>query len=389
MSLAACGSSSSSTSGAASSTTGGSTAPAATTGAAPATSGSAAATSGTAASSTASAAPASTGTASTAPATSGAASATPSTAPVKSNAKVGLVFDIGGKGDKSFNDAADTGLLKAVKDMGITEKELTPNSTGSDRETLLTLLASGGYNPIIGVGYSFEDAMKKVAGEYPKTNFAIIDDVVDLPNVASLTFQANESSYVVGAIAALKDTTNQVGFIGGVDVPLLQSFQAGFDAGAKHVKPGIKIDDVYLSEPPDQSGFSAPDKAKEAAKGMYDNGADVVYTAAGGSGAGAFAAAKAAGKFAIGVDSDQYLTADPSVKSVIITSALKRVDTAVYLFIKDFAAGKKDHGVQVYDLKNGGVGYATSGGQVDQYKTQIAAIEADIASGKITVPDKE
>jgi basic membrane protein A len=279
--------------------------------------------------------------------------------------------------------------MKAVADMGVTEKELTPNSTGSDRETLLTLLASGGYNPIIGVGYSFDAAMQKVAKAYPNTSFAIIDDVVTLKNVASLTFSANESSYVVGAIAALKSKTGQVGFIGGVDVPLLQSFQVGFDAGAKHVNPNIKIDDTYLSEPPDQSGFSAPDKAKEAAKGMYDKGADVVYTAAGGSGAGAFAAAKAAGKWAIGVDSDQYLTADASVKSVIITSALKRVDTAVYLFIKDFAAGKKDSGVQVYNLKNGGVGYATSGGQVTQYKAKIDAIEADIASGKIVVPDKK
>ena len=242
-------------------------------------------------------------------ATSAAASAATSTgasasaAPVKSNAKVGLVFDIGGKGDKSFNDSADAGLMKAAKDLGVTTKELTPNSTGSDRQTLLTLLAAGGYNPIIAVGYSFEDGMKKVAAAYPHVNFAIIDDVVDLPNVASLTFAANESSYVVGAIAALKSKTGQVGFIGGVDVPLLQSFQAGFDAGAKHANPSIKIDDTYLFEPPDQSGFSAPDKAKEAAKGMYDKGADVIYTAAGGSGAGAFTAAKTAGKWAIGVDS--------------------------------------------------------------------------------------
>jgi basic membrane protein A len=213
--------------------------------------------------------------------------------------------------------------------------------------------------------------------------------VVNLPNVASLTFSANESSYLVGAAAALKSKTGQVGFIGGVDVPLLQAFQAGFDAGAKHVNPSIKIDDAYLTEPPDFGGFNAPDKAKESAKGMYDKGADVVYTAAGGSGAGAFSAAKTAGKFAIGVDSDQYLTADASVKSVIITSALKRVDQAVYLFIKDFAAGKKDSGVQVYNLKNGGVGYATSGGQVDDIKDKIAAVEADVISGKVTVPDKK
>jgi basic membrane protein A len=316
------------------------------------------------------------------------ASTAPSVAPVKSNAKVGLVFDIGGKGDKSFNDAADAGLTKAVKDMGVTEKELQPNAGGTDREQLLKLLASQGYNPVIAVGFSFDAAVNKIAKAYPKTSFAIIDDVVNLPNVASLTFSANESSYLVGAAAALKSKTGQVGFIGGVDVPLLQAFQAGFDAGAKHVNPSIKIDDAYLTEPPDFSGFNAPDKAKESAKGMYDKGADVIYAAAGGSGAGVFLAAKAAGKFAIGVDSDQVLTAGASVKSVIITSALKRVDVAVYDFIKDFAAGKKDKGVQVFDLKNDGVGYSTSGGQVDDIKAQLDAIKADIISGKITVPSK-
>jgi basic membrane protein A len=371
MSVAACGSSSSSTPGAASQTTG---------------SASAAATSGTA---TSAPAPAATsGSASAAPASSGAGSATASSAPVKSNAKVGLVFDLAGKGDKSFNDAADAGLMKAVKDMGITEKELTPNAGGTDREQLLKLLASQNYNPVIAVGFAFDAAVKKIAKAYPKTNFAIVDDVVDLPNVASLTFSSNESSYLVGAVAALKSKTGSVGFIGGVDVPLLQSFQAGFDAGAKHAKPAIKIQDAYLTEPPDFGGFNAPDKAKVSAKGMYDKGADVIFAAAGGSGAGVFLAAKTAGKFAIGVDSDQYLTADAAVKSVIITSALKRVDTAVYLFIKDFAAGKKDSGVQVYDLKNDGVGYSTSGGQVDDIKTQLEAIKADIISGKITVPTK-
>ena len=345
MSLAACGSSSSS--GSAGAATSGA--------AAAATSAAAVATSAAAPAATSAAAPATSAAGSAAPATSAAASAMPATsapaaatsgapsvAPVKSNAKVGLVFDIGGKGDKSFNDAADAGLTKAVKDMGVTEKELSPNAGGTDREQLLKLLASQGYNPVIAVGFSFDAAVTKIAKAYPNTSFAIIDDVVPLKNVASLTFSANESSYLVGAAAALKSKTGHVGFIGGVDVPLLQSFQAGFDAGAKHANPSIKIDDAYLTEPPDFGGFNAPDKAKEAAKGMYDKGADVIYAAAGGSGAGVFLAAKAAGKLAIGVDSDQVLTADASVKSVIITSALKRVDTAVYLYLKDFASGKAD-----------------------------------------------
>ncbi len=298
------------------------------------------------------------------------------------------MFDIGGKGDKSFNDAADAGLMKAVADMGVTSKELAPNATGTDREQLLKLLAQQGYNPVVAVGFSFDAAVTKIAKAYPKTTFAIIDDVVALPNVTSLTFGANQGSYLVGAVAALKSKTGHVGFIGGVNVPLLQAFQAGFDAGAKHVNPSIKIDDAYLTEPPDFGGFNAPDKAKVSAKGMYDKGADVIFAAAGGSGNGVFLAATAASKFAIGVDSDQYLTADAAVKSVILTSALKRVDTAVYLFIKDFASGKKDAGVQTYDLKNDGVGYSTSGGQVDDIKAKLEAIKADIISGKIVVPSK-
>jgi basic membrane protein A len=374
MSVAACGSSSTSKPGAAVPTTGAATSAA----------------SATSATTPASTAPSATGGASastgTTPATS--AVATSAAPPVKSNAKVGLVFDIGGKGDKSFNDAADAGLMKAVKDMGVTSKELAPNAGGTDREQLLKLLAQQGYNPVVAVGFSFEAAVTKIAKAYPKTTFAIIDDVVDLPNVTSLTFGANQGSYLVGAAAALKSKTGHVGFIGGVDVPLLQAFQAGFDAGAKHVNPSIVIDDAYLTEPPDFGGFNAPDKAKESAKGMFDKKADVIFAAAGGSGNGVFLAAKAAGKLAIGVDSDQYLTADAAVKSVILTSALKRVDTAVYLFIKDFASGKKDSGVQTYDLKNDGVGYSTSGGQVDDIKDKLEAIKADIISGKITVPTK-
>ena len=384
MSIAACGSSSSSGSTTATSSA---AAAAATSAAAVATSAAAAAPTSAAGSAAAPASAAPTSAAASAPASSAAPSATG--APIKSNAKVGLVFDIGGKGDKSFNDSADAGLTKAVKDFGITMKELAPNAGGTDREQLLKLLASQGYNPVIAVGFSFDAAVTKIAKAYPKTNFAIIDDVVPLKNVASLTFSANESSYLVGAAAALKSKTGQVGFIGGVDVPLLQSFQVGFDAGAKYVNSKIVLDDAYLTEPPDFGGFNAPDKAKVSAKGMYDKGADVIFAAAGGSGAGVFLAAKAANKLAIGVDSDQALTADAAVKSVIITSALKRVDTAVYLFLKDYASGKKDSGTQVFDLKNDGVGYSTTGGQMDDIKTKLEAIKADIISGKITVPNKK
>ena len=302
--------------------------------------------------------------------------------------KVGLVFDLGGKGDKSFNDSADAGLNKAANDFGVTVKELTPNAGGTNREELLTLLASQGYNPVIAVGFSFDASVKKIAAKYPDTNFAIIDDVVDLPNVASLVFAAEQSSFLVGAAAALKSKTHHVGFIGGVNVPLLQTFQAGFDAGAKHVDPSVKVDDKYLTTPPDFSGFNAPDKGKEAALGMYNANADVVYAAAGGSGTGVFEAAKSTGNFAIGVDSDQYQSADPSVKGVIITSALKRVDVAVYDFVQDFVNGKKDTGTKQFDLSNNGVGISFTGGKIDDIKSKLDDLKQQIVSGTIKVPTK-
>lgn len=309
-----------------------------------------------------------------------------STAASGKNARVGVVYDVGGRGDKSFNDGAFAGLTKAESELGVTGKDLSPNAGGTNREELLKLLAASGYNPIVTVGFSFADAVTKIAPQYPKTNFAIIDAVVKAPNVASLTFASEQASYLVGAAAALKSKTHHVGYIGGVSVPLLKTFQAGFDAGAKKVDPKIKIDDKYLTNPPDLSGFSSPSKGKEAANGMYDAGADVIYVAAGGSGTGVFQAAKAKGKLAIGVDGDQYLSADPSLRSVIITSALKRVDVAVFDFIKDFVNGKKDTAEHHFDLKNDGVGYATSNSVINDIKPKLEQLRAQIISGAITVP---
>ncbi|MEP6462997.1 MAG: BMP family ABC transporter substrate-binding protein [Frankiaceae bacterium] len=302
------------------------------------------------------------------------------------NLRVGVVYDVGGRGDKSFNDAAYAGLVKAQAELGVKGKDLSPDAGGTNREELLKLLADGGYNPIITVGFSFSDAVTKVAPKYPKTNFAIIDAVVKGSNVASLTFGAEQSSFLVGAAAALKSKTHHVGYIGGVSVPLLKTFQAGFDAGAKKVDPKVKIDDKYLTNPPDLSGFNSPSKGKEAANGMYDAGADVIYAAAGGSGTGVFQAAKAKGKLAIGVDSDQYLSADPSLRPVIMTSALKRVDVAVFDFINDFSKGKKDTGEQHFDLKNNGVGYSVTGGAVNDIKPKLEQLRAQIISGAIKVP---
>jgi basic membrane protein A len=306
--------------------------------------------------------------------------------------KVGLAYDIGGRGDQSFNDLAAAGLDKVRKDLKVETKELSanPGETDADKQTRLDLLAKGGYNPIIAVGFAYATALGKVAPLYPNTKFAIIDSVVDAPNVTGLTFAEEQGSFLVGAAAALKTKTKNVGFIGGCLVPLLQKFEAGYVAGVKQVDPTIKVQIKYLSTPAGNcTGFNDPAAGKETGKGMYDNGADIVYAAAGGSGKGVFEAAKAAGKWGIGVDSDQYNQAPlASVKDVIITSALKRVDTAVFEYVEGIANGKPLTGTQVFDLKRDGVGYSTSGGKIDDIKSKLEAYRQQIIDGKIVVPTK-
>jgi basic membrane protein A len=313
-------------------------------------------------------------------------SASPS---ASSDIKVGMAYDVGGRGDKSFNDAAAAGLDKAKADFGVQTKELSAvnGETDAQKEERLRLLASGGYNPVIAVGFAYATATKKVAAEFPNINFAIIDDSsFSAPNVANLVFAENEGSYLVGVIAAQASKTGNVGYIGGVLTPLLQKFEAGYTAGAKSINPNIKVQVKYLTQPPDFSGFNAPDKGQTAAQGMYDAGADVVFAAAGGSGSGVFKAAKASGKLAIGVDSDQYLTASADVKDVILTSMIKRVDTAVYDFIKSAVDGSPLTGVQTFDLKKDGVGYSTSNAAVQPYTAKADAAAEQIKSGAITVP---
>jgi basic membrane protein A len=301
-----------------------------------------------------------------------------------------MAYDVGGRGDQSFNDSAAAGLDQAKSDLGVTadESEATDGEAESAREERLVTFAEAGYDPIIAVGFAYAEALGKVAAQYPDVHFAIIDDasLVDVPNVASLTFAEEQGSFLVGAAAALKSTAGHIGFVGGVQVPLIEKFQAGYEAGAKTVKPDIKIDVTYLSQPPDFSGFGDPAKGKTAAAGMYDNGADIVYAAAGGSGGGVFEAASDAKTLAIGVDSDQYNTADPSVQGVIMTSMLKNVNVAVYNYLKEVVGGTFPSGQTVYDLSVDGVGYATSGGQVDDIKDQLDAFKQQIIDGTIKVP---
>jgi basic membrane protein A len=309
----------------------------------------------------------------------------------KSTLKVGMAYDIGGRGDQSFNDAAAAGLDKATADLGITSKEAeaTNGEADSAKEERLRVLAQAGYNPVIAVGFAYSGAVAKVAKEMPDTHFAIIDDEAAVgDNITNLVFAEEQGSFLVGAAAALKTKKNNIGFIGGVDVPLIHKFEAGYEAGAKAVTPNIKIQVKYLTQPPDFSGFGDPAKGKTAAAGMYDAGADIVYAAAGGSGAGVFQAAAAAKGLAIGVDSDQYKTADPAVQSVILTSMLKRVDVAVYDYIKNATTGNYASGTVRYDLSKDGVGYATSGGQVDDIASKLDDFKQKIISGEITVPTK-
>ena len=306
-----------------------------------------------------------------------------------SDIKVGLAYDIGGRGDQSFNDAAAAGLDKAAEEFGIetNEAEAANGEPESAKEERLRALASAGFNPVIAVGFAYSGAVKKVAAELPDTQFAIIDDAAATgDNVANLLFAEEQGSFLVGAAAALKSESGNVGFVGGVDVPLIHKFEAGYEAGAKAVNPDIEIQVKYLTQPPDFSGFGDPAKGKTAAAGMFDKGADVVYQAAGGSGGGVFEAAKDAGGFAIGVDSDQYNTADPAVKDVIITSMLKKVDVAVYDFISTVVDGNFTAGAVTYDLEKDGVGYSTSGGQIDDITDKLEEYKAQIVDGSITVP---
>ena len=318
-----------------------------------------------------------------------AASEPSGSAGAKSDVKVGMAYDIGGRGDQSFNDMAATGLDKAKSEFGVktSESEATSGEADSAKEDRLIQLADAGYNPIIAVGFAYSTPLGKVAKQYPDTTFAIVDDTAnDLPNVTNLVFAEEQGSFLVGAAAALKSKTGNIGFVGGVNVPLINKFEAGYDAGAKAVNPSIKIESTYLTQPPDFTGFNDPAKGKTAAEGQFDAGADVVYHAAGGSGLGVFQAAKAAKGLAIGVDSDQYKTASADLQPVILTSMIKHVDVAVYDMIKSFVDGKSLTGTQTFDLKVGGVDYATSGGQVDDIKSKLDDYKKQIIDGKIKVP---
>ncbi|EFL17122.1 BMP family ABC transporter substrate-binding protein [Streptomyces sp. C] len=309
-----------------------------------------------------------------------------------SAAGAAIAYDIGGRGDQSFNDAAFAGLERAEKDLKIktAEAEPTEGESEADKVQRLTELARKGNNPVIGVGFAYAPAIKKVAAKFPKTTFGIIDDTsVTDKNIANLVFNEEQGSYLAGVAAAKASKSGTVGFIGGVEVPLIKKFEAGFTQGVKDTNPNAKVLTKYLSQPPDFGGFAKPDLGKAAAKGQIDGGADVVYAAAGLAGSGAIEAAATSGKWAIGVDSDQYNQAGLSkYKDKILTSVTKDVSDAVYNLIKSVKDGKPESGEVRYGLDKDGVGLADSNPEYKNMADLIAAVEkakADIIAKKITV----
>jgi basic membrane protein A len=306
--------------------------------------------------------------------------------------RVGLAYDTGGRGDRSFNDSAYAGASAAVEALDGELQEFSPNEDASNRAEGLAGLAEQGFDPVIAVGFNYDDVIAEVAPQFPDTTFAQVDgsnaDGAKGDNVTGLIFAEEQGSFLAGVAAALKSESGHIGFVGGVQSPLIQKFEAGYVAGAQAVNPQITIDRQYISPAGDFSGFSDPARGQIVAQGMYDAGADIVYHAAGGSGVGVFQAAAASGNRAIGVDSDQYLTVtDPALQAVIMTSMLKRVDNAVEQFINDYAEGNVQGATDVpNDLSTEGIDLATSGGFIDDIQTDIEQYKQQIIDGTITVP---
>lgn len=298
--------------------------------------------------------------------------------------KVGLVLDKGGKDDKSFNSAAYLGATKAEKDLKISLKYVEATDTNAI-ENLQRAFARKNFDLIIGIGFAQKEAIKKVAAQFPKIKFAIVDGEVNAPNVRSLLFEEHEGSFLVGALAAMNSKSAAVGFIGGMDIPLIRRFAMGYEAGAKYINPKIKVYENYVGVTGE--AWNNPAKAKELALSQYSKNADVVFVAAGASNTGVFDAAEEKKKLAIGVDSNQNWIKP----GFILTSMMKAVDVAVYDTIKDLQAGKFTGGISHFGLNNNGVDYT-----LDQYneklitadmKKKIDDIKKKIIAGQIHVPD--
>jgi basic membrane protein A len=298
--------------------------------------------------------------------------------------KVGLVLDRGGKDDKSFNSSAYQGASEAKNKLGVFLKYVEATDDNAF-EPLLWGFAQRDFDLIIGIGFGQKEAIQKVAAQFPQRHFAIVDAQVEAPNVRSLLFEEHEGAYLVGAIAALASKTGKIGFIGGMDIPLIRRFELGYEAGARKINPEIRVLANYVGVT--SEAWNNPPKGKELAMSQYDSGVDVIFAAAGASGLGVFDAAEDRKKFAIGVDANQ----DWVKPGLILTSMLKRVDQAVFSAIAEAKAGKFASGVKKFGLANQGVDYS-----VDRYNSKILTetirqradeLKAGIIAGQIIVPD--
>jgi len=298
--------------------------------------------------------------------------------------RVGIVFDIGGKDDKSFNAAAWDGVKRAKDELGIFLRDVEPGDPTSI-EPSMRAFAERGYDLIVGVGFAQAPIMNDVARDYPNLKFAIIDGVIDLPNVASLIFKEHEGSFLVGMIAARTSKTGKIGFVGGMDIPLIHKFATGYEEGARYANPKIQVFDNYVGVT--DAAWNNPGKGKELAKAQIERGADVIFQAAGNSGLGVFDAAEDMHKLAIGVDSNQNWVKP----GFILTSMIKRVDVSVFDSVKDMVEGRFKGGIHEFGMETDGVGYA-----LDDYNRnlipqavldEVDRAKREIIAGRIKVTD--
>ena len=304
---------------------------------------------------------------------------------VAADFKPAVVYDMGGKFDKSFNEGVYNGIKRFQDETGVKVMEFEVTNE-TQREQAMQRMAERGATLILGVGFAQADAINKVAAAHPDRKFAIIDvNWLDQPNLRQYAFKEHEGSFLVGMAAALASKTGKVGFVGGMDIPLIRAFACGYVQGAKNVKADIEILQNMTGTTP--SAWNDPGKGAELTQSQIDRGADVIYQAAGGTGIGVIRAAADAGKLSIGVDSNQNHLAPGSV----LTSMLKRVDVAAYETMKDAMSGNFETGVRTLGLAEGGVGWALDENNEKlisaDMKSAIEAASSDIVSGKIKVHD--
>ncbi|MGB1237840.1 MAG: BMP family lipoprotein [Pseudomonadales bacterium] len=298
--------------------------------------------------------------------------------------KPAVVFDMGGKFDKSFNQGVYEGVERFKEESGISYREFEVTNP-SQREQALRKMAQRKANPVLGVGFAQAPALEKVAKDFPDTKFTIIDAVVDQPNVQSVVFKEHEGSFLVGMLAALKSENKAVSFVGGMDIPLIRRFNCGFAQGAKYAVNDVKVFSNMTGSTP--SAWNDPAKGGELARSQFDRGSDVVFAAAGGTGIGVYQAAKDAGKYAIGVDSNQ----NHIHPGTMLTSMTKQVDVAAYNAFKGTQEGTWKAGINVLGLAEGGVAWSLDEHNKDlitaEMKAAVDQAQADIISGKIKVHD--